>query len=535
MTEISKNYLELELEKRMREDSGIWEFLQRGSLDGVWYWDLENPENEWMSPEFWRLLGIDPATKKHDPAEWQDLIFPEDLEVALDNFHKHCEDPDHPYDQIVRYRHADGSTVWVRCRGIALRDDTGKPIRLLGAHNDLTEIKNTERRLHEAEFEKQQEEAERERLASENRLLTTQFRLLQLSNDAELAWTRAGGIQYWNQGAINLYGFSEAEALGRSTVQLLNTIHPVPWTEIEETIDREGEWQGDIRQFKKDGTHVVIFARYQSMMIEGHKTFLESNRDVTLERESERVKAALNMELLRSNRDLDNFAYVASHDLKEPLRGITINANFMLKEEMPDHLRKRVKRMVELSGRMENLISDLLTFSRLGQKSGSDRTSDVSEILSACKSVLEEFQDDTVARLEVLGEFPTVYADPTRVRTVFQNLIANALQYNRSVPKIVQVGFVRDIEIDGEFRPHAFFVKDNGIGIRPEFREKVFDIFTRLNPREEFLSGSGAGLSFVKRIIEGYGGWVRLDSEPDEGSVFYFALPIAPNGMGSAV
>jgi PAS domain S-box-containing protein len=122
----------------------MWRFLQHGSLDGVWYWDLEAPNNEWMGPEMWRLFGIAPETKSHDPAEWQDIIFAEDLAVALENFNKHCADPSHPYDQIVRYRHADGSTVWVRCRGIAIRDEAGKPVRMLGAHNDLTAVKRLE-------------------------------------------------------------------------------------------------------------------------------------------------------------------------------------------------------------------------------------------------------------------------------------------------------------------------------------------------------------------------------------------------------
>ncbi|MEM7733335.1 MAG: PAS domain-containing protein, partial [Pseudomonadota bacterium] len=139
-----QHYLETELRELIASGSDTWDFLQQGSLDGVWYWDLENTDCEWMSPEFWKLLGIDPHTKTHNPAEWQDIIFQDDLAVALDNFQKHCADPDHPYDQIVRYRHADGSTVWVRCRGLAIRDDTGRPIRMLGAHNDLTTAKRAE-------------------------------------------------------------------------------------------------------------------------------------------------------------------------------------------------------------------------------------------------------------------------------------------------------------------------------------------------------------------------------------------------------
>ena len=141
------HYLQRELYELVQQDSSIFEFLQRGSLDGIWYWDIAAPENEWMSPGFWELLGFDPAQKEHLAKEWQDLINPEDLEVALSNFTKHCADPNHPYDQTVRYRHKDGSTVWVRCRGIAIRDHTWKSIRLLGAHTDLTELKRAEEAL----------------------------------------------------------------------------------------------------------------------------------------------------------------------------------------------------------------------------------------------------------------------------------------------------------------------------------------------------------------------------------------------------
>jgi diguanylate cyclase (GGDEF)-like protein/PAS domain S-box-containing protein len=144
------HYLERELYGLLGENDDVFDFLQHGSLDGIWYWDLEKPENEWMSPAFWQTLGFDPAERQHLAAEWQDLIFPEDLQVALENFHAHCADPSHPYDQIVRYRGRDGGTVWVRCRGVAIRDAEGRPRRMLGAHNDVTELKRAELELQQA-------------------------------------------------------------------------------------------------------------------------------------------------------------------------------------------------------------------------------------------------------------------------------------------------------------------------------------------------------------------------------------------------
>lgn len=148
------HYLKEELYDLVRSDPSVFEFIQAGSLDGIWYWDLENPEQEWLSPRFWEVLGYDPAEKRHLASEWQDLIHPDDLETTTRNFHAHLADPSHPYDQIVRYRHKDGSQIWVRCRGIAVRRPDGTPIRLLGAHNEITKLKETERQLRDLLDEK---------------------------------------------------------------------------------------------------------------------------------------------------------------------------------------------------------------------------------------------------------------------------------------------------------------------------------------------------------------------------------------------
>jgi diguanylate cyclase (GGDEF)-like protein/PAS domain S-box-containing protein len=143
------HYLEQELYDLVASDPKIFDFFRQGSLDGVWYWDLQHVEHEWMSPEFWHLFGYDPGEMEHRASEWQSMIYKEDLDKALENFNAHCADPDHPYDQVVRYRHRDGSTVWVRCRGIAIRDKSGRPVRMLGAHNDITELKRSEQVLEE--------------------------------------------------------------------------------------------------------------------------------------------------------------------------------------------------------------------------------------------------------------------------------------------------------------------------------------------------------------------------------------------------
>ena len=144
-----ENYLKTELYRLFKEDESIFSFLQDSTLDGLWYWDLEKPENEWMNERFWTTLGYDPAQQPHKADAWQNIINPDDLKIALDNFNKHLEDPNYPYDQVVRYTHKNGSTVWIQCRGMAIRNETGKPIRMLGAHVDVTKQKEAELSLQE--------------------------------------------------------------------------------------------------------------------------------------------------------------------------------------------------------------------------------------------------------------------------------------------------------------------------------------------------------------------------------------------------
>ena len=132
------NYLKKELYELIKKDESIFDFIQLSSLDGLWYWDIENPENEWMNARFWETLGYNPDEMPHLSSAWQSIINPEDLQVALENFNKHVENPNHPYDQIVRYTLKNGSVVWIRCRGLAIRDANGKVIRMLGAHHDIT-------------------------------------------------------------------------------------------------------------------------------------------------------------------------------------------------------------------------------------------------------------------------------------------------------------------------------------------------------------------------------------------------------------
>ncbi|QKF66725.1 PAS sensor-containing two-component system histidine kinase [Arcobacter venerupis] len=167
------HYLKTEFYEKIKKDSIIFDFLEENSLDGVWYWDLENPQNEWMSPKFWQVLGYLPEEKEHLSSQWQEIIFPEDLKKATENFYKHYENPNYPYDQIVRYKHKKGHTIWVRCRGNIIRDDHGKPIRMIGVHNDITEEKYFQEKLEQKVEEEIKKRFKQERLLVQQSKMAT--------------------------------------------------------------------------------------------------------------------------------------------------------------------------------------------------------------------------------------------------------------------------------------------------------------------------------------------------------------------------
>ncbi len=143
----NSSYLKDELYEKVKTDSEVFNFLQDGSLDGIWYWDIEKPLNEWLSPRFKDLFGYRDEEIPNTSEWWQKNINPAHLKLVMDNFEEHCKNPNHRYDQIVCYRHKDGSDVWVRCRGLAIRDENGKPVRMLGAHTDVTELIKTQNEL----------------------------------------------------------------------------------------------------------------------------------------------------------------------------------------------------------------------------------------------------------------------------------------------------------------------------------------------------------------------------------------------------
>lgn len=362
--------------------------------------------------------------------------------------------------------------------------------------------------------------------------------LMDNSPDAVVTTNISGTILQTNRGVEKVLGYTPAELIGRN----VRTLMPEPYhTEHDGYMQRyaasrERRIIGSIREVvgrHKDGTTLPLDLLVTELPSEGQIEYVGILRDLSVrKRQEENLRVALGRlgaytaDLERSNRELDDFAYIASHDLKEPLRGIHNHSRFLLEDYQelldPDG-KRRLDRLVRLSQRMEKLVNDLLYFSRIGRLELAVRPTDIDAVVADVVLTLEQFLEERHARVAIQEGLPEIRCDSVRVGEVFRNLIVNAVKYNDSPEKLVEVGFLPKAEDRaGKERNQVFFVRDNGKGIAREFHDDIFRMFKRLERNDD--DGTGAGLTFVRKIVHRHGGEVWLQSELGRGTTFFFTL-----------
>lgn len=244
--------------------------------------------------------------------------------------------------------------------------------------------------------------------------------------------------------------------------------------------------------------------------------------DIIFKKSNELIE--LNIELQRSNEELDSFAYIASHDLKEPLRGI-YNYSYLLIEDYEKSLDedgcRKLNMLMTLTKRMEKLMDALLYYSRLGRQELHLENIDLEKIIfEEIKPLLEVSQQKSFD-IRIVDKIPIFKGDKTLMEEVFMNLITNGLKYNNQEQKIIDIGYIKNLQQSSHI---ILYIRDNGIGIQEEHQSIIFNIFKRLHGQKSFGGGTGAGLTIVKKIIERHGGKIWVESTYGQGSIFYFTL-----------
>jgi PAS domain S-box-containing protein len=413
----------------------------------------------------------------------------------------------------------------------------------LGQSRDELEVKVAERTADLQEVNKQLQEEVAERMRAEE-ILRERASLLDLTRDTVFVRDMDDVITYWNRGAEELYGWTNQEAVGQVSHELMRTIFSEPLDEINTNLLRTGRWEGELVHTKRDGTRVVVASRWSLQRDElGNPTaILETNNNITERKQAEealrrsrdeleiKVKERtgelrkMNADLQSVNKELEAFAYSVSHDLRAPVRHIAGFTELLQKHSdavLDDKSRHHISMILDSAKRMGSLVDDLLAFSRIGRAEAQKTTVHLEPLI---KGVVGEIAPDTKGRKIVwhIGTLPICYGDPSLLRLVFNNLVSNAVKFTRTRSQA-------EIEIDSlNHTPDevVVFVKDNGVGFDMKYKDKLFGVFQRLHSQEAF-EGTGIGLATVERIVQGHGGRVWAEASFNTGATFYVVLPKA--------
>lgn len=354
--------------------------------------------------------------------------------------------------------------------------------------------------------------------------------VLNASLDCIITLDTKGHILEFNPAAENTFGYTSDELVGREATQLFdsseNKTVPIDALQRYQQHGQKAEIgkRIEIKALRKDGTAFTAEMAAHPVPLEAGPMFTIFLRDITARRDAEEGQEKYAAELERSNRDLEQYVSIVSHDLTTPLRAITGFCQ-LLQIDHHAHFDKKAQEcitfIVEGARRMRSLIDDLRSYSKVTTKKKPIECVDCQKIVQDSMNNLEFEIRESQAEI-VADNLPEVMADKTQMVQLFQNLIGNAIKYRSE--RDLQIHVLAE-RVKYEW---VFTIRDNGIGFNPDETDKIFEIFQRLHVDEEQYSGTGIGLAICKRIVERHQGRIWAQSVPREGSSFAFTLPVVP-------
>jgi len=513
--EASLQQLNQELETRVQERTAKLQAsearlreAQRIAHVGDWEFALASQTITW-SEELFRLFECDPAQGEPEYAgHLQSYVL--ESRLQLEHAVQQAATLGTPYELELQFSRADGSVKWLFARGEAVRNAQGAIVKLLGTALDITDRKQAEVQL---------------RHLSDRLTLAVKSGAIAIWD-----WNVTENILTWDDRMYALYGITPNQFTNVYDAWA-KSVHPddrsFAEAALQHTLAGEKDYDIEFRVIHPDGT--IRFLKAYALVERAEQGELKQmvgiNYDITDRKQAEQALQQLTLDLQRSNQELEQFAYVASHDLQEPLRAITSYTQLLAKRyqgQLDEKADKYIYYVVDGAARMQQLIQDLLAYSRVGRH-------ELKLQLTDCNAVLQQVQKDLQAAIAesnailTIDLLPTIFADTVQVTQLFQNLVGNALKYRGDASPMIRVSARH------QSNAWVFSIQDNGIGLEPQYAERIFEIFQRLHTRREY-EGTGLGLAICKKIVERHRGHLWVESQLGQGALFCFTLPALLNG-----
>ncbi|GAB3506738.1 hypothetical protein GCM10027341_40280 [Spirosoma knui] len=511
-----------------------FELIAKATHDIVWDWNLETNEI-WWNEGYQTLLGYRKEDMLPGVESWSNFIHPHDRERVVQSIHAIIDHGGENWADQYRFRKADGTYAYMLDRGYTIHRD-GKPIRMVGSMVDLSKQKQVE-----------------DELIHQNEVLEDMVNQFKFVTDfmPQMVWATYpdGTHDFFNQQWYEFTGLTYNESKGQGWAKVL---HPDDWNRTKQiwghSLATGSLYQIEYRMRRHDGVYHWFLARALPLRneqgaivkwfgtctdIDDQKTQAQTLEQMVNQRTAELTAA--NQDLQRSNSNLQQFAYVASHDLQEPLRKIQSFGD-LLKNGYADQLGDGVRyleRMQVAAHRMSTLIKDLLMYSRISTRQDASKAVSLAQVLSITLADLELSIQETGAIVD-MDPLPTVQGDDSQLGQLFLNLLSNALKFQRpGVPPVIriQTHLVSAEDLPPSVTParqvptyHRIDIVDNGIGFEPKYLDRIFQVFQRLHNSSQF-AGTGIGLAICEKVVANHGGAITAMSQPGQGATFSIYLP----------
>lgn len=460
---------------------------------GSWEWDIPKDKITW-SDELYHMFGEHPETFESNFENYMSLIHPDDVERVQQTVQKAMQDFQ-PYFMTHKIKRRDGEVRIIVSKG-SVKTEDGKPIRFFGTAQDITEQHHQEQKFRS---------------------------LLESAPDAMIIANNKGEIILANLQTKKLFGYKRGELVGEKVEVLIpnrfREKHKGNRKKFNHKPNTRPMGQGlELFGVKKDGTEFPVEISLSPITNRKEMLVAAAIRDISSRKEAERKKKELYEKIEASNKELESFAYIVSHDLKAPIRSISTVAEWIqedLQEKGIETDSKNWEILQQQTTKMYQLIDGILEYSRIGRVKEDFVELDFKQVV---ESIFSMYPDRKNIVFEVENNLPKMQLESTRINQVFQNLISNAVRAIGENEGKIAVSCTEDDSF------YTLSVQDNGPGIDPKHFERIFIIFQSLSKSAKG-NGTGIGLTIVKKIIENYGGKIWLESSPGKGATFYFTLP----------